>query len=215
MTGGRGTNDDLVLSEVDRARLLSEPVVIEEKLDGANVVLWIEDHVVQSALRSGPGGADRGRQLGPLRAWVSERSDGLCSLLEPEGLALYGEWLLLTHRVAYDRLPDYLVVLDFRRPDGSFVDVDERTLRTERVGLAHPPELWRGEARTVAAVEAHLGPSRVGSAPAEGLIVRSLGDGAGPRLAKVWRPDFAPVADAEWQRGRPRNLLADRQASWH
>lgn len=212
---GRGTSDDDVLSEGDRTRLLSQPVVIEEKLDGANVVLWVDDHVVQCALRSGPGGADRAGQLGPLRAWSAERTDALRALLEPDDLALYAEWLLLTHTTPYERLPAYLVALDLRRPDGSFRTVDDRNRLCDSHGLSHPPELWTGVPGTVQEVESHLGASRVGSADAEGLIVRALADDAEPRLAKVWRPGFAPLADSEWRRGRPRNQLADREASWH
>lgn len=204
-----------MLSERDRTRVLSQPVATEEKLDGANVVLWVDDHVVQCALRSGPGGANRGRQLGPLRAWMAERTDSLLALLEPDGLALYAEWLLLTHTTVYDQLPDYLLALDLRGAGGEFLSVDDRNRRCDEHGVAHPPDLWRGVPGTVETVEAQLGPSRVGSVPAEGLIVRAPADGADPRLAKVWRPGFTPLDDAEWQGGRPRNLLADRDRSWH
>ncbi|NLV56241.1 MAG: hypothetical protein GXY13_11585 [Acidimicrobiales bacterium] len=215
LAGGRGTSDDKVLSETDRARLLGSPVAIEEKLDGANVVLWLDDHVVRCALRSGPGGADRAGQLGPLRAWIAENNGALVGVLGDEPLGLYAEWLLLTHTVAYDRLPSYLVVLDLRHGDGSFVSVDERNERCERFGLASPPELWRGVPGSIEAVEARLGRSQVGSHDAEGLVVRSLRADADPRLAKVWRPGFSPLPDSEWSRGRPRNQLADAEASWH
>lgn len=212
---GRGTKDDQVLSEGDRARLLGAPVAVEEKLDGANVVLWLDDHVMRCALRSGPEGADRARQLGPLRAWMAERTDALTSLLSGEPAAIYAEWLLFAHTIAYDRLPSYLVVLDLRRPDETFLAVDERNRLCDRHGLIHPPELWRGTPGSVEAVESHLGPSRVGSFDSEGLVVRALDEDADPRLAKVWRPGFAPLPDSAWQGGRPRNQLADAEASWH
>lgn len=215
LTAGRGTSDDKVLSPTERARLLGSPVALEEKLDGANVVLWSEDHVVRCALRSGPGGADRAGQLGPLRAWIAEHTTALTSVLGDEPLGLYAEWLLLTHAIAYDRLPAYLVVLDLRREDGTFLGLDERNRRCDDHGLARPPELWRGVPGSVQAVEAHLGPSRFGADAAEGLVVRALEPGADPRAAKVWRPGFAPLPDSAWQGGRPKNRLADAAASWH
>jgi hypothetical protein len=49
---GRGTRDDLVLGTEDRAALLRRPVALEEKLDGANVVLWWEEDWIASALRA-------------------------------------------------------------------------------------------------------------------------------------------------------------------
>jgi hypothetical protein len=66
---GRGSSDDINLNAGEVAALLASEVVVEEKLDGANVVLWLEDEGrIQCALRSGPGSMDRAGQLGPLRA---------------------------------------------------------------------------------------------------------------------------------------------------
>lgn len=209
---GRGTRDDRVLGTEEAAVFLARPVVVEEKLDGANVVLWLEDGRVECALRSGPGGADRAGQLGPLRAWVGERSDELRSLLGG-GLALYSDWLYLSHTVAYERLPSYLIALDLRRPDGSFVTVDERTAACTDADLSVPAELWRGVAACEETVEGLLGPSRYGDAQAEGVVVRAV-DGAEPRIAKLVRPGFDRLTDDAWAGGRPRNRLAGREASW-
>ena len=208
---GRGTRDDLVLQPEQVVRLLAREVVVEEKLDGANVVVWREGHRIECALRAGPGAADRAGQLGPLKAWAAERTENLRRLLADD-LALYGEWLYLTHTVAYDRLPSYFIALDLRRPDGSFLTVDERTATCEAAGVAVPPELWRGSAR-LGDIEGLLGMSRYGPAPAEGIVVRTV-DGSEPRAAKLWRPEFERISDDIWAAGRPRNRLADGEAAW-
>lgn len=213
LVAGRGTRDDVVLGPADRRELLGGPVVLEEKLDGANVALWIEEGVVQVALRSGVGAADRAGQLGPLRAWVAERSDDLRSLLV-DGIALYGEWMLLTHSVAYDELPAYLVALDLWTPSAGFMSVDERNRCCELVGLPVPPECWRGTPLTVEGVEAHFAQSEFGSEQAEGLVIRAI-DGRLPRLAKLLNPQFSRVDDAAWRSGRPRNRLSGHDGSWH
>jgi atypical dual specificity phosphatase len=187
-------------------------VLVEEKLDGASVVLWRKDVRVECALRSGVGTQDRGKQLGPLRAWIGERSDRLRELLD--GRALYGEWLLLSHAVAYDALPDYLVALDLWNPDSAFAVPDVRNELCARAGLTTPPQLFRGALKDVDQLEAMLGRSRAGSAPMEGAVVRTL-DGAEPRIAKLLRADFSPASDPEWRRGRPRNQLRKRELSWH
>lgn len=209
---GRGTRDDRVLEPEQAAAMLSRPVLVEEKLDGANVVLWLQDGRIECALRSGVGGQDRAKQLGPLRAWLSTRTDPLAQLLDR--WALYAEWLLTTHAVAYDALPDYLVGLDLWAPDTGFLAPDGRTELLTRAGVANPPLLYRGTIKGVDQVDDFLGPSRVGSAPMEGLILRAL-DTSEPRIAKVHRPGFAPPSDADWRHGRPRNLLRERELSWH
>ncbi|MGI9032650.1 MAG: RNA ligase family protein [Acidimicrobiales bacterium] len=212
LVAGRGTEDDRVLSAAEATALLSRPVAVEEKLDGANVVLWLEGSRIECALRSGPGSADRAGQLGPLRAWMAERSDQLRALVA-DGMALYAEWLYLTHSVAYDRLPAYLVTLDLRSPDGTFATVDDRNERCAARGMATPAKLYRGVVEKVDALEPLLAQSRYASGPAEGVIVRAL-DGAEPRLAKLLNAGFRRLGDDEWAGGRPRNLLADRERSW-
>ncbi len=210
---GRGTRDDLVLGPTEVTDFLAQPVVVEEKLDGANVVVWMEADQVTCALRSGPGAMDRAGQLGPLRAWLAQHDEPLRSVLAGDA-ALYGEWLLLTHSVAYDRLPAYLVALDLWRAESCFAGVDERNRALGDAGLAAPPELWRGVPGTAAAVEGLMGPSTWGPQLMEGVVVRTLHGGA-PRLAKLIRAGFDRLDDDSWRQGRrPRNRLADQEASW-
>jgi hypothetical protein len=212
LVGGRGTDDDLVLGPAETIALLAEPVVVEEKLDGANVAVWMDDGRVVCALRSGVGAMDRAGQLGPLRAWLAEHDEAVRAVAVA-GVAVYAEWLLLTHSVAYDRLPAYLVVLDLWREGAGFAGVDDRDGACRAAGLATPPELWRGAPRRGEVVEKLLGPSSVGHEPMEGVVVRSLGDPH--RRAKVLRAGFHRLDDEGWGRGRrPRNRLADQEASW-
>lgn len=211
LVGGRGTVDDLTLSPAVIVSLLGAPVLVEEKVDGANVMLWIDDGLVEAALRSGPGAMDRAGQLGPLRAWVAEHYGPLHEVLSDDR-ALYAEWMLLTHSSSYDRLPAYLVALDLWTPSTGFLPAAERDVLCAGAGLVTPPHLWTGVASTVADLERLLGPSAWGSGPAEGLVVRSLVD---PALrAKLVPAGFQRLGDDEWQSGRPRNRLAEG-VSWH
>ncbi|MGH9154985.1 MAG: RNA ligase family protein, partial [Acidimicrobiales bacterium] len=127
-------------------------------------------------------------------------------------VALYGEWLFLTHTVAYDRLPSYLVALDLWRTDIGFLSVEHRDTVCAESGLTTPPRLWQGIARDIGAVERLLGPSAWGPARMEGLVVRSL---ERPDLrAKLLTTAFVRIDDDDWRGGRPRNRLADEAASW-
>lgn len=214
LVGGRGSRDDLVLGGGQVGDMLAAECVVEEKVDGANVVIWQDDSGrVECALRSGPGAMDRAGQLGPLRAWLAANDEGVRAALA-RWPVLYAEWLLVSHSVVYDRLPAYLIVLDLWRPVDEFAMPDERNEASVTAGLSVPPELWRGVPGSLSTVEALLGPSTWGAGPMEGVVVRRLGGGE-PRLAKLVRPEFDRLDDQAWRGGRPRNRLAEGRMSWH
>jgi len=201
---GVPVRDDLVLSDKEAACLLAGEVVAEEKLDGANVAVWLNGAgIPQAATRGGPGALDRGNQLGPLRGWVAAHGDELRALLAP-GDVLYGEWLWWRHAAAYDALPDWLVGIDLADSAGGFAGVDERNRRLAGVSVPAPPPLGHGRFRGRSELEKCLRRSRFGPDPAEGLIVRSL---AGRRVAKVVREEFVARSDEDWRRPE-RNRLA-------
>jgi RNA ligase len=212
---GRGSSDDVTLDSGQLAALLASEVVVEEKLDGANVVLWLGDGGrVNCALRSGPGSMDRAGQLGPLRAWAAAHDVAVRSALSTGYTALYAEWLFLAHSVTYDRLPSFLAVIDLWRGDDAFASVDDRDAVCADAGLVTPPELWRGIPHDLDAVERLFGRSAWGSCPVEGLVVRPVDASADePRVAKLLAPGFDRLGDDEWRRGRPHNQLAEA-ASW-
>lgn len=212
LVGGRGTRDDLVLAPDDVRSLLEREVVVEEKLDGANVALWAEDGRMRATTRGGPYATDRANQRGHLLAWAAQHAENLRRALHG-ARALYAEWLLLSHSMLYERLPSFLVVFDVLRADGTFATVGERDDRCGGAGLSTPPLLARGVLGRLAAVEALLGRSAVGSGPAEGVVVRPV-DGRAPRIVKLVRAGFDRLDDASWQAGRPHNRLVDRERSW-
>lgn len=203
------TRDDLVLSSAARERLLGSRVHIEEKLDGANLSLAIDDNgYVKVATRGGPDAMDRGEHLGRARAWAAERSDDLHHLLA-DGCILYGEWLLTRHGVGYKSLPDLLVGIDMLDPLTGWLSVHDRDERLRRVGLATPPVLGEFDHIDVAAIDALIGPSAFGAPRAEGVILRSLHSrGDVPRLAKRLATGVPRAADQAFGRSREENQVA-------
>ncbi len=210
---GRGTKDDQVLASTSAGRLLDAEVVVEEKLDGANVSLWVDDDGRPScASRGGPGARDRAGQLGPLRGWLTANDDRLRPVLAAWPV-VYAEWMLLMHTIAYDQLPSYLVVLDLWDRNRGFATVGDRDAACEEAGLVQPPQLWRGVPRSSERIERLLGRSAWGREGAEGVVLRRVGAGE-PRLAKLLRPGFRRLGDEEWTGGRPRNRLEGGVVSW-
>lgn len=207
LVGGRGTDDDLVLGPGERDQLLAADLDVEEKLDGANVMVWSEQGVLHCAGRAGPDSLDRAGQFGALRAWVAAHPHLLEPLLGP-GDVLYGEWLYLTHTIPYRDLPSWFVALDLRRADGSFVDGPERRPLLAGTGLVVPPLL--GSGRFSLAELEELAPRTTWSdATGEGVVVRPLQPPTPDlRVAKLVRAGFVRVTDEEWRRGRRINPLA-------
>ncbi|MGI9002004.1 MAG: RNA ligase family protein [Pseudonocardia sp.] len=199
-----GAAGDLVLDPGERPDWLQRPVVVEEKVDGANVSVWCDGGRVQVASRGGPDAMDRAGQLGPLRARVGAAHDELAALLDGDWV-LYGEWLWLSHTIHYERLPDHLIVLDLWHPKSGFADLPERDERVGASGLIIPPRLFSGVLGSADAILGLMGPSRFGTALMEGVVLRR-GDGA---RCKVLRPGFVRAGDDHI--GKVRNQLAGRR----
>ncbi len=201
------TRDDLVLDRRATSALLAERVVVEEKLDGANVMLWLDRDAVKAATRGGPGARDRGAQLGPLRAWAAGRIDTLRPLLADRRV-LYGEWMWLTHSIAYDALPDSFIGLDLLSPETGFATLATRDQALDSAGLVSPPRLFTGVLGTRERLDELLATSRYGGHRAEGLIIRPTAPGSRVRVAKVVGERFERRSDESWRRDRQRNALA-------
>jgi hypothetical protein len=193
------------VDDEDLAQWFSSTVVVEEKLDGANVSLWVESGRIHVASRGGPGAADRAGHLGRLRAWSGERNAQLMQLLG-EDRALYGEWLWTRHSTAYDQLPDWLIVLDLWNAAAGFLDLPERDTLAAGAGLSVPPRLFEGALGSRERASGLLRVSRFGEEPMEGLVLRR-DDGA---RCKIVRPGFVRRPDGEWD-PTARNQLALRR----
>lgn len=197
--------DDVALSPRETDALLGRPVVVEEKLDGANVVVWMDAGVPRVATRGGAGAADRAGILGPVRAWLMERADALRDALG-EHHAVYAEWLLRRHAVPYTRLPAPLVGFDvLDRRTAEFEPMTERDRILETAGLPVVPCLFSGRLGSVADLRSLHGRSRFGDNRAEGLVLRA--DGHPRAIAKDIDPRWADAGAAPWSPDPRSNIV--------
>lgn len=195
------------LDDEPSARWLGQPLLVEEKLDGANVAVWWTPSGPQAMSRGGPDAMDRAGQLGRLRAWVVERYEAVTTTCA-RGSVIYGEWLWMRHRVPYDALPDLLVVLDLWHAETGFAVPSERDSRCRTVGLVTPPLVARDVVlRSVDEARGLIARSAWGPEPMEGVVLRAA-DG---RRAKVVRPGFEQRSDEEWMGPSVHNAVRPRQ----
>ena len=198
---------DLILSEKALAECSGRVFTYEEKLDGFNVAfLRNERGGFTPQARSGRTQGDRGGQLGRVRAWAAAHLGSLDTCMEDSSV-LYGEWLLRRHTIEYDRLPDWLVVLDLWSPNRGFATVDVRAERCRVAELVPAPVLGIGPWQTEAQLEAWCRRSRYSTGPAEGIILRDPARPEAGPIAKWLAPGFRRRTDEEW--GDDQNSLAE------
>ncbi len=193
--------DDKVLAPHDARELVSHEVVVEEKVDGANIGFSVDEHGVLLAQNRGTYLSLEGGhgQWKPLKRWLAPRADELAAALFPD-LMLFGEWCYAVHSVRYTRLPDWFLAFDvYDRASGKFWSVERRNELVATLSLAVVPVLASGRF-DVAGLRALLGSSRLTDGPAEGLYVRRDADRHLMSRAKLVRREFVQAIDEHWSK---------------
>lgn len=201
-------HDDMMLTLEAATELHSRTFCFEEKLDGFNVAISC-DHVgwPQPFARSGKSHNDRGGQLGLVRSWIGQRSASLLAVLS-DWPVLYGEWMRMRHSVAYDQLPDWLIVLDLWDPKRGFASLADRNAACDRAGMAVARPYFTGKWPGTELLEHRCIRSHYSTGMAEGVILRDTAGGLQGAVAKWLAPHFRRKADSEW--GDAQNSLDAR-----
>ncbi|MBM3880201.1 MAG: hypothetical protein FJ387_10860 [Verrucomicrobia bacterium] len=193
--------DDKVMTPAEAESFLSSPVVLEEKVDGANLGLSFDTK--GRLLFQNRGAWLEGRLSGQwerLRAWAAEHGGSLRRLL-PSGDILFGEWCYAAHSIRYDRLPDWFLAFDvYDAHQRRFWSASRRNALAATAGLAVVPELARG-GFTLADLWAVLHRrSELCGGAREGLYLRREHDNWLVDRAKLVRPDFTQGMAEHWSR---------------
>jgi ATP-dependent RNA circularization protein (DNA/RNA ligase family) len=193
--------DDKVLSPDQAEELLAHDVVVEEKVDGANVGVSIDEH---GELRVQNRGAyltreDCHPQFKPFWRWLESRSHDLNGALQPS-LMLFGEWCYAVHSVRYTKLPDWFLAFDvFDRSRREFWSVARRDELAGRLGLSVVPRIAAGHF-SFDEMKRLLGQSQLTDGAAEGIYIRRDGGDRLVARAKLVRPEFTQSIDGHWSR---------------
>ena len=127
--------DDKVLSPDEAAELLAGDVVIEEKLDGANLGLSVSpDGVLHAQNRGQYLPQPFHGQFSRLGPWLAAHED---RLFDAHGahLIAFGEWCAARHSLDYVLLPDWWLVFDvYDRTTGQFWSTARRNEWAAQLG---------------------------------------------------------------------------------
>lgn len=193
--------DDKVLSREEACDFLDGEIVVEEKLDGANLGISLD---ADGHLRL----QNRGAWLVPpyygqfsrLSAWLELHEDRLFDALQPHLIA-FGEWCAARHSLDYDRLPDWWLVFDiWDREAQRFWSTTRRDAWAEAAGVPSVARLARGRF-TLEQLRERLASSasRYRLGRPEGLILRREDASWLHARAKLVRPDFVQGMDIHWR----------------
>jgi hypothetical protein len=200
--------DDKVLSPDGAARFLNGDVVVEEKVDGANVGFSVEHGNVVAQSRGEYIRRPAHPQFSPLWPWLAGHQAAMKEALDKD-LVLFGEWCFAVHSVRYSALPDWFVGFDvYDRRVRRFWPAARRNELLRAIGLLSVPELGRGHfhIRDLTLLLSQDS-SRFGG-PIEGLYLRQEEDGWLDHRAKLVRAEFVQSIGEHWS-NRPveRNHL--------
>lgn len=200
---GEGSpRDDKVLSPNEVTALLAGDVVVEEKLDGANVGLSLAPEGSLRAQNRGQYLAEpHAGQFARLPAWLAQHGEALRAVLAPN-LILFGEWCAARHSLDYAALPDWFLLFDvYDRATGRFWSTHRRNELASTAGLVTVPTVLRGKAtitalkQLVTTKESHY---RKGAL--EGVVIRRESTDWCEARAKLVRPDFTQAIDTHWRK---------------
>ncbi len=191
---------DKLLPRVAAESFLQQPVVIEEKIDGANVGISFDvrgELVAQnrgSVLR--PEAHD---QFKPLWPWLRQIELPLFDVLD-QSLILFGEWCFARHSISYTRLPGWFLAFDvYDRRERRFFSTVRRNEIAARLDLPTVPQVGAGRVQ-LAEIPHWIGQSAFYDGPMEGVYLRQEDESWLHQRAKVVRPEFARQIDEHWSR---------------
>lgn len=198
---GKDSPRDDKVTEPEVETLLSGEVVVEEKLDGANLGFSV-----------GPDGAIRAQNRGSylhepfpaqfqrLDQWLALHEDRLFDALG-EDLIAFGEWCAARHTLDYAALPDWWLLFDvYDRRAGRFWSTRRRNAWAAALDLKTVPALRHG-LTTLEALKADLQSrhSHYRAGNLEGVVVRQEDADWLLDRAKLVHPDFTQAIGEHWR----------------
>lgn len=197
--------DDKVLSATEAEDFLVHTVVLEEKVDGANLGFSVgNDGEVRAQNRGQFLARPFTGQFARLNEWLAIHEETLFDALG-EHLMLFGEWVAAVHSLEYPSLPDYFLVFDvYDKQVQRFWSTTRRNALASRLGLRHIHQVGKGHYPLDTLKKMLLKtPSTYRAGSCEGLYLRQESDDWLMARAKLVHPDFSQSIGDHW---RSRNL---------
>ena len=160
LQGSRLQAGDQDLSQVPFKDIRGLPLVVEEKMDGANCGLSFDTDgqlLLQSRGHYLDGGP-REKHFALLKQWAQAHASSLQDVLRSR-YVLYGEWMFAKHTCFYDALPHYFLEFDvYDREQDLFLSTPARARLLQGLPVVPVKVLLSGPARHMKDILRCLGP---------------------------------------------------------
>lgn len=128
LEGSKLQQGDEDLSQVPFSEIKGKYIVIEEKIDGANVAISFGENnelLLQSRGHYLTGGFKE-RHYDLFKQWACVHQDSLFKILGQKYI-MFGEWMYAKHAIYYDNLPHYFIEFDiYDKEKKFFLDTNRR-----------------------------------------------------------------------------------------
>ncbi|WP_082606864.1 RNA ligase family protein [Acidovorax sp. Root275] len=200
--GRNAPRDDKILSPTEAQILLASDVVVEEKLDGANLGFSLaSDGALRTQNRGQYLAEPHVGQFSRLPSWLTLHGEALRSILTPN-IVVFGEWCAARHTLDYAALPDWFLLFDvYDRRTGHFWSSARRNALARSARLATVPRVACGRYTVDSLKElvvTRLSHYRKG--PLEGVVIRRESAQWCELRAKLVRADFTQAIETHWRK---------------
>jgi ATP-dependent RNA circularization protein (DNA/RNA ligase family) len=214
LLGDVSIRGDKVMSESERNDFLRNELVIEEKVDGANLgVSFDSDGNIRAQNRGAYLHLPGTGQWKLLGEWLVPKTDKLFEQLTDRCI-LFGEWCYARHSIIYDQLPDWFLGFDiYDKLAKRFFSCVHRNEVFHNIGISQVPKLACGQFK-LSELRKHLSQSKIGNQPAEGIYLRFDKGNWLAQRAKLVHPTFIQSVEQHWSRSgiKPNKLRTGTSA---
>ncbi len=198
---------DKVFTEKERAEFLAHEVLVEEKIDGANLGICFDDQAnVQLQNRGNIVCFPYYGQWKKIPEWLKRHEDRLFSTIGTEYI-LFGEWCYAKHTIEYTRLPQWFIGFDlYDIRNERYLAPDNRNKLLQQAGIPIIAEIGRGRF-TLDQLIMLMKQSAYSDNNCEGLYLRYEKKGWLEQRAKLVRPEFMQSIETHWSK---KSLISNR-----
>jgi ATP-dependent RNA circularization protein (DNA/RNA ligase family) len=193
--------DDKVLAASEADAFLAHAIVLEEKVDGANLGFSVgSDGEVRAQNRGQYLSRPFTGQFARLNEWLAIQEEALFEALG-ESLILFGEWVAAVHSLEYPGLPDYFLVFDvYDRNARRFWSTVRRNALSSQLGLRPIHQIGMGHYRlNVLKQMIATATSSYRNGECEGIYLRHEDENWLISRAKLVHPDFVQRIGDHWR----------------
>ncbi|MCA9649467.1 MAG: RNA ligase family protein [Myxococcales bacterium] len=197
LRGSRLQPGDEDLQAAPFAEIEGRPLVVEEKLDGANAAVGFDARGVPWLQSRGHYlvGGYRERHFDLLKTWAACHRDALWAVLGDRYL-MYGEWLYAKHTVFYDRLPHYFMEFDvYDRQAEEFLSMPRRHALLAGAPVVSVPVVHEGTTPSIEALSARVAPSLYKGPRWPAVLLEAAHEAELDPLRVVEQTDPSPLAE--------------------